>query len=61
MKIVYSWLKDFVDISAPVTQVADALANAGIEVASVAETSVPRGVKVARVAISSPTRRTSSS
>lgn len=49
MKIVYSWLKDFVDISAPVTQVADALASAGIEVASVVETSVPRGVKAARV------------
>ncbi|MDR2694336.1 MAG: phenylalanine--tRNA ligase subunit beta [Chitinispirillales bacterium] len=49
MKIVYSWLKDFVDISAPVAQVADALASAGIEVASVTETSVPPGVKVARV------------
>jgi phenylalanyl-tRNA synthetase beta chain len=49
MKIVYSWLKDFVDITAPVSQVADALASAGIEVASVAETAVPPGVKVARV------------
>jgi len=49
MKIVYSWLKDFVDISAPVTHIADALASAGIEVASVTEVSVPPGVKVARV------------
>jgi len=50
MKIVYSWLKDFVDITAPISQVADALASAGIEVASVVETAVPpRGVKVARV------------
>jgi len=54
MKIVYSWLKDFVDIAAPVTQVADALASAGIEVASVTETSVPRGVKVARVVSRAP-------
>ncbi|MDR2592860.1 MAG: phenylalanine--tRNA ligase subunit beta [Chitinispirillales bacterium] len=54
MKIVYSWLKDFVDISAPVTQVADALASAGIEVASVTETSVPQGVKVARVVSRAP-------
>jgi phenylalanyl-tRNA synthetase beta chain len=49
MKIVYSWLKDFVDVTAPVSQVADALASAGIEVASVTEISVPQGVKVARV------------
>jgi phenylalanyl-tRNA synthetase beta chain len=49
MKIVYSWLKDFVEVSAPVSQVADALASAGIEVASVVETAVPPGVKVARV------------
>ncbi|MDR0331312.1 MAG: phenylalanine--tRNA ligase subunit beta [Chitinispirillales bacterium] len=49
MKIVYSWLKDFVDISAPANQVADALASAGIEVASVTEISIPQGVKVARV------------
>ncbi|MDR2692894.1 MAG: phenylalanine--tRNA ligase subunit beta, partial [Chitinispirillales bacterium] len=49
MKIVYSWLKDFVDVSAPVSQVAAALASAGIEVASVVETGVPPGVKVARV------------
>ncbi len=49
MKIVYSWLKDFIDISAPISQIADALASAGIEVASVTEISIPSGVKVARV------------
>jgi len=52
MKIVYSWLKDFVDIPAAVTagEVADALTSAGIEVASVTEIAIPQGVKVARVA-----------
>ena len=54
MKIVYSWLRDFIDISAPVAQIADALACAGIEVASVVEIAVPRGVKVARVVSRAP-------
>ncbi|MDG5815880.1 phenylalanine--tRNA ligase subunit beta [Chitinispirillales bacterium ANBcel5] len=49
MKIVYSWLKDFVDIDVPVEDVADALTSAGIEVDSVTKVSVPKGVKVARV------------
>jgi len=49
MKIVYSWLKDFVDISAPATEVANALTSAGIEIASVTETAIPPGVFVARV------------
>ncbi|MCL2181889.1 MAG: phenylalanine--tRNA ligase subunit beta [Chitinispirillia bacterium] len=49
MKIVYSWLKDFVDITAPASEVANALGSAGIEVASVTEIAIPAGVKVARV------------
>jgi phenylalanyl-tRNA synthetase beta chain len=49
MKIVYSWLKDFVDVTAPAAEVASALASAGIEVASVTEISIPQGVRVARV------------
>ncbi|MCL2220146.1 MAG: phenylalanine--tRNA ligase subunit beta [Chitinispirillia bacterium] len=49
MKILYSWLKDFVDITAPAHEVANALTSAGIEVASVTEVSIPQGVRVARV------------
>ncbi|MFP4679175.1 MAG: phenylalanine--tRNA ligase subunit beta [Chitinispirillaceae bacterium] len=49
MKIVYSWLKDFVDIDLPAQEVADALTSAGLEVASVTEITIPQGVKVARV------------
>lgn len=49
MKIVYSWLKDFVDIDLPAQEVADALTSAGLEVASVTEFRIPEGVKVARV------------
>ncbi|MFP4012777.1 MAG: phenylalanine--tRNA ligase subunit beta [Chitinispirillaceae bacterium] len=49
MKIVYSWLKDFVDIDLPAREVAEALTSAGLEVASVTELSIPEGVKVARV------------
>jgi phenylalanyl-tRNA synthetase beta chain len=49
MKIVYSWLKEFVDITASAAEVANALGSAGIEVAAVTEISIPPGVKVARV------------
>jgi len=54
MKIVYSWLKDFIDITASAREVADALTSAGIEVASVTEIAIPQGVKVARVTSSVP-------
>ncbi|MCL2688907.1 MAG: phenylalanine--tRNA ligase subunit beta [Chitinispirillia bacterium] len=49
MKIVYSWLKDFVDIDVPVQEVANALVKAGIEVASITNIHIPQGVKVAKV------------
>jgi len=49
MKILYSWLKDFIDITTTAREVADALTSAGIEVASVTEVAIPQGVKVARV------------
>ncbi|KMQ51447.1 Phenylalanyl-tRNA synthetase beta chain [Chitinispirillum alkaliphilum] len=49
MKIVYSWLKDFVDVSASPNEVAEALTRAGIEVDSVTPITIPQGVKVARV------------
>ncbi|MDR3019658.1 MAG: phenylalanine--tRNA ligase subunit beta [Treponema sp.] len=54
MKIVYSWLKEFVDITVPVSAVADALASAGIEVASITETNIPQGVRVACVVSRDP-------
>lgn len=49
MRVVYSWLKDFVDINIPVNELADALTAAGLEVASVEEYRIAEGVKVARV------------
>ncbi|MDO5577223.1 MAG: phenylalanine--tRNA ligase subunit beta, partial [Fibrobacter sp.] len=49
MRIVYSWLKDFVDIDVPVGELADALTAAGLEVASIEEFKIPVGVKVAKV------------
>lgn len=49
MKIVYSWLKDFVDIDVPVEELADSLTLAGLEVASIERFSVPKGIVVARV------------
>ena len=49
MKIVYSWLKDFVDIDVPVEELADALTAAGLEVASIQKFSIPEGVRVARI------------
>lgn len=49
MRVVYSWLKDFVDINVPVSELADALTAAGLEVASVKEYHIPAGVKVAKV------------
>ena len=49
MRVVYSWLKDFVDIDIPVNELADALTSAGLEVASIEQYRIPDGVKVARV------------
>ncbi|HEX3010391.1 MAG TPA: phenylalanine--tRNA ligase subunit beta, partial [Bacteroidales bacterium] len=49
MKIVYSWLKDFVDIDVPVEELADSLTAAGLEVASFSKYKVPAGVRVASV------------
>ena len=49
MKIVYSWLKDFIDIEIPVEELADALTGAGLEVASIKQYRIPAGIKVAKV------------
>ena len=49
MKIVYSWLKDFVDIDVPVEELADALTSSGLEVASVERKGVPEGIVVGKV------------
>ncbi len=49
MKIVYSWLKDFVDIDVPVEELADSLTAAGLEVASFSTYKIPAGVRVASV------------
>jgi phenylalanyl-tRNA synthetase beta chain len=49
MNIVYSWLKDFVDISVPADELANALTRLGLEVASVRTTSVPSHIKVAKL------------
>lgn len=49
MKIVYSWLKDFIDIEIPVDELADALTAAGLEVASIEHFKIPEGIKVAKV------------
>lgn len=49
MKIVYSWLKDFVDISIPVEELADALTQSGLEVASIDKITVPQGIVVGSI------------
>ena len=49
MKIVYSWLKDFVDIDIPVGELADALTGAGLEVASIQHISIPDKIIVAKI------------
>ena len=49
MKIVYSWLKEIVDIHIPAQELADALTGAGLEVASVRHIRVPDKIKVARL------------
>lgn len=49
MKIVYSWLKEIVDIDIPAHELADALAGAGLEVSSLSAVRVPAGIKVAKV------------
>ena len=45
MRVVYSWLKDFVDIDIPVNELADALTSAGLEVASIEQYRIPDGVR----------------
>ncbi|MBN1130640.1 MAG: phenylalanine--tRNA ligase subunit beta [Chitinispirillaceae bacterium] len=49
MKIVYSWLKEIVDITVTADELAEALTRAGLEVASVQHLRVPAGVKVAKI------------
>ncbi|MBN1576135.1 MAG: phenylalanine--tRNA ligase subunit beta [Chitinispirillaceae bacterium] len=49
MKIVYSWLKDFIDTDLPVERLADALTSSGLEVASIDRRHAPEGVVIARV------------
>lgn len=49
MKIVYSWLKDFIDIDIPVEELADALTQSGLEVASIEKRTTPEGIVVGRV------------
>lgn len=49
MRVVYSWLKDFVEIDIPVIELAEALTSAGLEVASIEQYRIPAGVKVAKV------------
>ena len=49
MKVVYSWLKEVVDINVPTEELAEALTGAGLEVASIQHLRVPAKVKVARV------------
>lgn len=49
MKIVYSWLKDFVDIDVPVEELADALTGCGLEVASIEHRAAPEGIVAAKV------------
>lgn len=49
MKIVYSWLKDFVDIDIPVEELADALTSVGLEVAAIERHTVPDGIVIARI------------
>ncbi len=49
MKIVYSWLKEVVDINVPAEELADALTGAGLEVASIKHIRVPERVVVGKV------------
>lgn len=49
MKIVYSWLKDFVDIDVPVRELADALTGCGLEVDTIEYYRPPEGVVIAKV------------
>ncbi|MBD3320514.1 MAG: phenylalanine--tRNA ligase subunit beta [Chitinivibrionales bacterium] len=49
MLIPLEWLKEFVDISVPVEQLADAITRAGLEVTAVSTVHIPDGVKVARI------------
>jgi len=54
MKIVYSWLKDFVDITIPVEELADALTLSGLEVASIEKRTTPQGIVIGRVLAREP-------
>jgi phenylalanyl-tRNA synthetase beta chain len=49
MKIVYSWLKDIVDITVPAADCADALTSVGLEAAGVQTFRVPAKIKVAKL------------
>jgi phenylalanyl-tRNA synthetase beta chain len=49
MKIVYSWLRDFVDIDVPAEELAEALTGCGLEVASIEKRSTPEGIVVGKV------------
>jgi phenylalanyl-tRNA synthetase beta chain len=49
MKIVYSWLKDIVDITVPAADCAEALTRAGLEVTGVQSIRVPANIKVAKL------------
>ena len=49
MKIVYSWLKELVDITVSATECADALTSAGLEVAGVQSIRVPSNIKVSKL------------
>ncbi len=49
MKILYSWIKDFVDIDLSVEEMKDKLTLAGLEVEAVEVVSIPEGVVAARV------------
>ena len=54
MNIVYSWLKDFIDIDIPVEELADALTQSGLEVASVHKRTTPQGIVIGRVLEKTP-------
>lgn len=49
MKVTYNWIKELVDITAPVKEVADRLTSTGLEVASLEPRSIPDGVIVAEI------------
>lgn len=49
MKIVFSWLKEIVDVNVPARELAGALTGAGLEVDSVQDIRVPSKVKVAKI------------